>query len=46
MRGMREKRPPSIKCTASEQGTSLNANGSESTKTAKEEGMETDPLPS
>jgi hypothetical protein len=36
--------PPSIKPTASEEGN-LKANGSESTETAKEEGMGTDPPP-
>jgi hypothetical protein len=42
---VRGEAPPSIKCTISEQGTSLKANGSESTEIAKEEGMETDPPP-
>jgi hypothetical protein len=39
---MRGKSPPSIKCTASEQGT-FEAIGSESMERAKENGMETDP---
>jgi hypothetical protein len=42
--GVREEAPPSIKLTASEQGT-LEATGFESMEIAKEEGMETDSPP-
>jgi hypothetical protein len=41
-----EEAPPIIKFTVSEQGTSLKEKGSDNTDIAREEGMETDPLPS
>jgi hypothetical protein len=42
----REEISPNIKSTSADQGTSLKGTWSDKKETAKEEGMETDPLPS
>jgi hypothetical protein len=41
----REEIPPTTKSTSADQGTSLKGTWSDKKETAKEEGMETDPLP-